>query len=126
MNLIKIVSFIFVLFLFVANTTFAQSRATDLSEEQKEEIRNSIEEYAVALDLSEDQRPQFEEITKKYAQQMKAVKDGGGRRMDKFKKVKAIRDSKDAEMKSLLSKDQYRVYLDKREELNKRIMKRRG
>ena len=119
-------SFIFVLFLFVANTTFAQSRATDLSEEQKEEIRNNIEEYAVALDLSEDQRPQFEEITKKYAQQMKAVKDGGGRRMDKFKKVKAIRDSKDAEMKSLLSKDQYRVYLDKREELNKRIMKRRG
>jgi len=53
MNLIKIVSFIFVLFLFVANTTFAQSRATDLSEEQKEEIRNNIEEYAVALYPSE-------------------------------------------------------------------------
>lgn len=128
MNLLKIMtqSLFFAIILTGTNTTFAQSKANNLTEEQKEEIKRNIEEYAVALNLSEDQRLQFEKITKKYALQMKAVKDGGGRRMDKFKKVRSIRENKDAEMKALLSRDQYKIYLDKQEELNERIMKRRG
>lgn len=126
MKLLKVFSLFFALFLTGTNTTFAQSRANDLSEEQKEEIKKNLEEYAAALDLSEDQRPKFEEITKRYAKQMKAVKDSGGRRMSKFKKVKSIRKNKDAEMKTLLSKDQYKVYLEKQEEMKDKMKQRRG
>ena len=125
MKLLKVFSLLFALFLIGTNTTFAQSRANDLSKEQKEEIKKNIEEYASALDLSEDQRPRFEEITKRYAKQMKAVKDSGGRRMSKFKKVKSIRKNKDAEMKTILSKDQYKVYMEKQEEMKKNIKEQR-
>ena len=125
MKSLKILSLCFALFLIGANTTFAQSRAVNLTEEQKEEIKKNLEEYATALDLSEDQQPKFEEITKKYAKQTIAVKDSGERRISKYKKVKSIRKNKDAEMKTLLSKDQYKVYLGKQEEMKNRLKERR-
>ena len=126
MKLLKVFSLFFALFLFSTNTTFAQSRANDLSEEQKEEIKKNLEEYATALDLSEDQRPKFEEITKKYAKELIAAKDTGGSRMSKYRKVKSIRKNKDAEMNTLLSKDQYKVYLEKQEEMKDKMKQRRG
>ena len=125
MKLLKILSLFFALFLIGINTNCAQSRATNLTEEQKEEIKKNLEAYAAALHLSEEQKPKFEEITKKYAEQMKAVKDSGGRPMSKFKKVKSIRKNKDADMKSLLSKDQYKVYLEKQKEMQKKMKERR-
>ena len=75
--------------------------------------------------FSEEQKPQFEEITKKYAKQMKAVKDSDGSRMSKYRKVKSIRKNKDAEMKRLLSKDQFNVYLEKQKEMRKKMKARR-
>ena len=125
MKVLKILSLFFALLLIGTNTTFAQSKTTNLTEEQKEELKKNLEVYAAALHLSEEQKPKFEEITKKYAKQMKAVKDSGGRRMSKYKKVKSIRKNKDAEMKKLLSKDEYKVYKEKQKEMKKQIKKRR-
>ena len=125
MKSLKVLSLFFALFFIGINTSYAQSKADNLTEEQKDDIKKNIEEYAAALNLSEDQKPKFEAITKKYAEQMKAVKDGGGRKLQKYKKVKSIRKNKDAEMKTLLSKDQYEVYLEKQEEMNKKIKERR-
>lgn len=124
MKSLKVLSLFFALFFIGINTSYSQSKADNLTEQQKEEIQKNLEEYAAALDLSEDQRPKFEEITKKYAKQMIAVKDSGARRMSKYKKVKSIRKNKDAEMKTLLSKDQYKVYLEKQEEMSKKIKER--
>ena len=45
--------------------------------------------------------------------------------MGKYRKVKSIRKNKDAEMKRLLSKDQYNVYLEKQEEMKKKMKERR-
>ena len=84
-----------------------------------------MEAHAAALHLSEEQKPKFKEITKKYAKQMKAVKDSGARPMRKYRKVKSIREDKNAEMKSLLSQDQYKVYLEKQEEMTKKMKERR-
>ena len=124
MKSLKVLSLFFALFFIGINTSYAQSKADNLTEQQKEEIQKNLEEYAAALDLSEDQRLKFEEITKKYAKQMIAVKDSGASRMSKYKKVKSIRKNKDAEMKTLLSKDQYKVYLEKQEEMSKKIKER--
>ena len=122
MKVLKILSLVFALFLIGTNTTFAQSKVANLSEEQKEKIKQNLEEYTTALHLSEAQKPKFKEITIKYAKQMKAVKDNGGSRMSKYKKVKSIRKNKDAEMKRLLSKDQFKVYLEKQEEMKKKML----
>ena len=124
MNVLKMISLFLALLLIGTNTTFAQTRVTNITEEQKEEIKKNIEEYAVALSLSGDQRNIFEEITKKYAKQMKALKDSGGSRMSKFRKMKSIRKNKDAEMKSLLSQGQYEIYLEKQEEMRKKMKER--
>jgi hypothetical protein len=56
---------------------------------------------------------------------MIAVKDSDERRMSKFKKVKSMRKDKDAEMKTLLSKEQYKIYLEKLGDMKKRINERR-
>ena len=125
MSALKILSLFFSLFLIGTNTTFVQSKAANLSEQQKEEIKKNLEEYSAALHLSKAQKPKFEKITKKYAKQMVAVKDGGGRLISKYKKVKSIRKNKDVEMKSLLSKEQYKIYLEKHEEMKKKIKGRR-
>ncbi len=125
MKALKILFLFFALFLISTNTTFAQSRGANLSDDQKEEIKKNLEAYAVALHLSEEQKPKFEEITKKFAKQMIAVKDSGDSRMSKYRKVKSIRENKNAEMKPLLSKDQYNVYLEKQEEMKKNMKERR-
>jgi|GEM_PF-553903 len=124
MKSLKVLSLFFALFLMGTNTTFAQSRAANLTEEQKEEIKKNVEEYAAALHLSEAQKPKFEEITRKYAKQMKAVKYSGGSPMSKYRKVQSIRESKNAEMKPLLSRGQYKIYLKKQEEMQKKMKER--
>ena len=116
----------FALFLISSNTAFAQSQRAELTDEQKEEMAQNIEEYFIALDLTEEQETEFEAITKKYAEQMKAVRDGGGRRLKKYNKVKSIRENKNAEMKKLLTKDQYKVYLNKQEEMQKKMKEKRN
>ena len=125
MKSLKVLSLLFAFFLVGLNTSFAQSQASHLTDEQKEELTRSIEEYVAALDLSEEQKSEFEAITKKYAEQMKAVKDGGGGKLQKYKKVKSIRGNKNEEMKELLSKDQYETYLEKQEEMQEKMKQRR-
>jgi len=44
MKSLKVLSLFFVLFLISINTSFAQSRATNLTGEQKEEIKKNLEE----------------------------------------------------------------------------------
>lgn len=71
------------------------------------------------LDLSEEQKPKFKEITKRYALQMKALKTSNKRKFAKYKEFKSIIDSKNKEMKALLSVEQYVVY----EEIQKEKLK---
>ena len=125
MKTLKILSLLFALFLIGTNTSFAQSKTADLTEEQKEELSKNLEAYFDALNLTEEQKSEFEAITKKYAGQMKSLKDSGGSRFSKYRKMKSIRSNKNAEMKKLLSKDQYKVYLDKQEEMQKKMKERR-
>ena len=124
MKSLKILSLLFALFLIGTVTTQAQNKRAELTKEQKEELAKNMEDFFALLNLTEEQKPEFEAVTKKYAEQMKAVKDGGGRRYQKYKKVKSIWESKNKEMKKLLSEEQYVVYLDKQEEMQEKIKER--
>jgi hypothetical protein len=121
MKTLKILPLLFALFLMSTNFSFAQSPKAELTDEQKEELAEKIEEYLKALNLSEEQKPEFEAITKKYVKQMKAVKESEDGKMKKYRKVKTIRDNKNAEMKDLLSEDQYNFYLEKHEEMKEKM-----
>lgn len=125
MKSLRVFSLLFTLFCLASQSSIAQTKAAHLSDEQKEEMARQVEEYFTTLDLSEEQKPQFKAITKKYAEQMIVVRDSGEGKMKKYKKVKAIQKDKNAEMKELLSDDQYSVYLEKQEEMRKKMKERR-
>jgi hypothetical protein len=126
MKSLKMLSLLVALFFISMNGLVAQSKADNLTEEQKETLAKNIEDYFEALNLTEVQKTEFEAITKKYAEKMKAVKDGGGRKLQKYRKVKSIRKDKNKEIKKLLSEEQYKVYLDKQAARQKEMKERRS
>ncbi|MEO1213155.1 MAG: hypothetical protein AAFY45_06520 [Bacteroidota bacterium] len=119
MKSLKILSLMFALLVFGTKISLAQ--AADLSDEQKQEMAKNMEEYYEALNLSDEQKPEFEAIMKKYIPQLKAVKDSGEGKFQMYKKVKAIRKDQNADMEKLLSKEQYKAYLNKQEEMQERM-----
>ena len=116
---------LFIALLLVGITNInAQTKRENLSDEQKEKIKKKAEEYAASLHLTNVQKTEFEAITKKYAKQMKAVRDSGGGKFKKYRKLKSIRKNKDKEMKQLLNQEQFKTYLEKQEERKKQIKAR--
>jgi len=119
MKSLKIVSVLFVLFLFTANASFAQSK---LSDAEKKELAKDMKEYLAKLDLTDAQKKPYKEITKKYKKQLTGLKDSDAGKLKKYKEMKGIIENKNTEMRSLLTKQQYEVYLDQQEK-NKEMMK---
>jgi len=86
---------LFIALLLVGITNInAQTKRENLSEEQKEEIKKNVEEYTTSLNLTAIQKTEFEAITKKYTKQMIAVRDSGGGRFKKYRKLKSFRKTK--------------------------------
>lgn len=97
---------------------FAQDAETKLSSEER--ARFQTEWMKQNLSLSEDQLTQIEPLNLKYAQKMEEVKAISGK-IGKLKKAKAIMDEKDGQLKKILNKDQFNVYLEKREEIRDKM-----
>jgi hypothetical protein len=97
---------------------FAQDVESKLSPEEC--ARFQTEWMKQNLSLSEDQLVQIEPLNLKYAQKMEEVK-ASSRKIGKLKKAKAIMDEKDGQLKKILTKDQFNVYLEKREEMRDKM-----
>ena len=107
-----------------SNLAIAQ-QGTKLSEEEKKQLKEQVTQDFERLNLSEEQKEKYKEISFKYAQKLKSVKEMGGSRYSKYQKLKSIRDSKNAEMKKALSKEQYKIYLEIQEKRMEEIKSRR-
>ena len=107
----------------VGHTAVAQE--SKLTDAQKAQMKAQIETYFEKLDLSEAQKPQFEDITKKYGAQMMDLKESGKGRLAKYKAYKAILENKNEEMHTLLSEEQYAIYLETQEELQQKMKEKR-
>ena len=97
---------------------FAQDVETKLSSEER--ARFQTEWMKQNLSLSNDQLVQIEPLNLKYAQKMEEVKAISGK-IGKLKKAKSIMDEKDGQLKKILTKDQFNVYLEKREEIRDKM-----
>jgi len=104
------------------STVKAQSK--EFSEEQITQIEEQLTIYNDKLNLSDEQKPKFEEITKRYAGQMLELKNSDKGRMTKFKEFKSIRSSKNAEMKKLLTEEQYAEFEAIQEEIQQNLRNR--
>lgn len=114
---------IVVVVLLVSTMSFAQDRK--LTEEQKEQVKEQLEQYFEKLDLSKEQKPKFEDITNKYALQMKTLTTSGKSKFAKYKEYKLIKKSKSKEMKALLSAEQYKVYNETQKDRQKKMKEKR-
>lgn len=64
------------------------------------------------LNLTDKQQSQFREINRKYGQAAKELRENGQSWEENKKAFESIRKEKDAEIKSLLTEEQYEIYLD--------------
>ena len=99
-------------FLLSINSTVIIAQENDKKAQIVAEMKVAKEKLA----LSETQEITFKEITKKYSLKMKAVKESDATKRDKIKNMKSIREEKNAEMKTFLSDEQYKAYLELQEE----------
>ena len=86
-----------------------------------EHLKESFEK----LNLSEEQKPKFKEITKKYVLQRKTLKTSDQSKFKKLQEFRSIIDSKNKEMRALLSAEQYKVYEETQKERLKEMKENR-
>jgi DNA-directed RNA polymerase subunit H (RpoH/RPB5) len=115
----------FALFLVIGLTKSNAQTDKSLTDDQKSEMIQQMKMDKEKLALTETQEPIFKEITKKYGVQLKEVKESSEAKRDKFRKLKTIRDEKNAEVKALLSEEQYKTYLTLQEERKEKMKERR-
>jgi Spy/CpxP family protein refolding chaperone len=100
----------------------AQSR---LTEEQREEAIARYQEYLERLNLTEDQKPKVEEINMNFFEGLSNLKQSSGSRLDKYRTFKELSDKRDAEMKKVLTREQYAIYKENQQEQRQNFKERR-
>ncbi|MEM1260555.1 MAG: hypothetical protein AAGH81_18670 [Bacteroidota bacterium] len=98
----------------------------ELKEKIMEDYPKEILVYLERLELSDGQRPKFIEITKRYREKFMVLKNSPKSRLSKYREFKEIKGNKDREMKSLLTGDQYQLYLEVQSEVQKEMMDKNG
>ncbi len=102
----------------------AQDRP-NLPQEQQQELVNYQQENIERLKLTAEQETPFREISTRYFREFREVKKSDIRVTEKFRKVKDIQDRKDAEIRKLLTDEQYATYLVIQQERRDRMQGKR-
>lgn len=63
-------------------------------------------------------------INLKYSEKTQSIINSGGSRLQKYKNFKATSDAKDNELKNLFTKEQYKLYQQKKEEMKQKMRER--
>lgn len=118
---------IFVLLLVaVCTSSNAQSNNPKLSEEQKKEWKARLDAYREKLNLTDEQKPQVEEANMAYLEALSEIRESGGSKLSKYRTYKKANAERDKKMKSILSKEQYKIYKEQQEEFKEEIKARRA
>ena len=112
----KTLKHIFVIAIALLMSSSVMAQEGTLTDEQQAKLKAHLQESFEKLNLSEEQKPKFKEITKKYALQLKTLKNSDKSKSTKEQEFKSIIDSKNKEMKDLLSAEQYKVYKETQKE----------
>lgn len=74
------------------------------------------------LKLTAEQEEKVHEINLKYAREAETIKSDGGSRMSKMKQAKSLIDQKDAELKPILTDEQYALFQEKKKDRKKNAL----
>ncbi|UOY06178.1 hypothetical protein L0P88_19915 [Muricauda sp. SCSIO 64092] len=103
-----------------------KSLNTELRKTSKGNYSEEFSKYLDRLDLSQDQEPKFIEISIRYREQFETLRNSSKSRLGKYRAFTEIQKNKNGEMKSLLSPNQYEVYLNVQKEVQKKMMENRN
>ncbi|BAV04248.1 hypothetical protein SAMN05421788_10423 [Filimonas lacunae] len=90
--------------------------------EQRAQVQTNL--MKSKLQLTDDQTTKVAAINLKYAKQMEPVIKGDGGKMAKFKQAKKINESKEAELKTVFTEEQFASYEKGKEEMKQEVMKK--
>ena len=110
--------FMLALLLVVITLVHAQQKAPVSAEEM---ATKTTEWMKTNLNLSEDQVGQANEINLKYARRNMDLKKSSLNKKQKLQMLKSNEDAKEKELKNILSADQYKTWLVKKEEVKEQL-----
>ena len=105
-----------ILFLLLLVYVMTNAQLTNSSYTPEERANFQTEWMKANLSLNEQQITLIESINLEYAQKMEKVKQINGK-VAKLKEAQKISDEKDEKLAEMLSRDQFKIYLDKKKEL---------
>jgi len=116
-----IIGLAFIFFMF--NASNAQNK-----QNPEERIKEQTEQMAKDLNLNDTQKEQVAEVNKKFAEKMKAIRmENNGNREAIRSAMKKPIDEREAELKKILTEDQYKKHLEiQAQQREERKNKRQG
>ena len=106
-------------FTFVTYSQIAQSSEKFTAEDRAERWNTWMKEQ---LTLTAEQEAKTQEINLKYARQNEKLRISDASRGEKFKEFRAGSKSKDAELKLVLTKDQFKIYKEKKKVFQREML----
>jgi hypothetical protein len=101
----------------------AQSRMT---EEQKAEAKAKYQDLKQKLNLSEDQSKKVDAINTAWFERIADIRKSNDSKLVKHHKLKSLNQTRDRQMKDVLSKDQFKQYKQQQKEMKEEFKQRRA
>lgn len=116
-----LICLVFITILSSSNRLTAQSEFKTASER----AQFQTERMTSSLKLDSVQVEKVGRINLKYAQKMDPIIKGNGSKISKFRAFKSINDEKQAELKKVLTKEQFAEFQRQQEEMKERLRENR-
>ncbi|GLU52591.1 hypothetical protein Dfri01_20520 [Dyadobacter frigoris] len=109
--------------MFAAAQLFAQSELKEMPAGQR--AKWQTERMTTSLKLDAVQTEKVGQINLKYAQKMDPVIQGAGSKMSRFKAFKSINNDKEAELKGVLTRQQFDQFQKQQQEMKDKLREQR-
>jgi Spy/CpxP family protein refolding chaperone len=118
---------VFALLLIIGSAAFTQVQAQDKSKDIAKRVTDTM---TVRLNLTADQIPKVQAINEAFTGKAADVKNSGGGKLGKFKKLKSAGKDRKEALKEVLTDEQYKQFQEQqqenREEAKERYKEKKG
>lgn len=119
----KVTITIFLNLMFAATQIFAQSKLKEMPADERAKLQT--ERMTSSLKLNQEQTEKVGQINLKYAQKMDPVMQGSGSKMSRFKAFNSINKDKEAELKGVLTPEQFGQFQKQQQEMKDKLREQR-
>lgn len=97
-----------------------------MTEERKKEALARFQANKEELKLTNDQSKKFDAINATWIEGVASIKNSGGSKMERYKKFKSLNQDRDSKMKEVLTKEQFKIYKQQKQEMKEEFKQRRA